>query len=150
MNDNKIVTFKIKGDTYELEIKGTLSELTSEIDNIIFFLKILNEKLQSFGILEEISPEEIPTEEEIEEAPTEEIPVIRPSRSTIENIMALFEQDWGKKPRSVAEVMKALEVNAVPDHPAAVSTYLRRLVKRGFLRRIKKDNLWHYYKLPST
>ncbi len=39
MNDNKIVTFKIKGDTYELEIKGTLSELTSEIDNIIFFLK---------------------------------------------------------------------------------------------------------------
>jgi len=100
--------------------------------------------------LEEISPEEIPTVEEIEEAPTEEIPVIRPSRSTMENIMALFEQDWGKKPRSVAEVMKALEVNAVPDHPAAVSTYLRRLVKRGFLRRIKKDNLWHYYKLPST
>lgn len=142
--------FKIKGNIYEISTEGTLNELKLKIDDVIDFVVELNDKLVAAGIMEEVMPEEeIPTEEEIETAPVQDIPVIKPSRSTMDNIIAIFNTDWGNKPRSVAEVMKALEINAVPDRASVVSTYLRRLVKRGILRRIQLEGLWHYYKIPT-
>jgi len=146
------IILKIKTNLFEISTEGTIDELKLKIDDLIEFIVNLNEKLDEKGIVEEIMPvaeEDIPTEEEIETAPVENIPVIKPSRSTMDNIIAMFNTDWGKKPRSVAEVMKALEINAVPDQASTVSTYLRRLVKRGILRRIQVNGLWHYYKLPT-
>ena len=52
-------------------------------------------------------------------------------------------------PRTVAEVVKALEVNAVPDSVPAVNVYLTRLVQIGILRRIRKEGKWAYFKLPE-
>jgi len=49
----------------------------------------------------------------------------------------------------VAEVVKALEVNAVPDSVPAVNVYLTRLVQIGILRRIRKEGKWAYFKLPE-
>lgn len=142
---NKKYNLKIIGDNFELSTTGELSEIQEKLDEIVEFIEELNLKLGA-----EIITEEIPTEEEVQKAPAEEVPVIKPSRSTMDNIMMLFEQNWGSKPRSAAEVMKALEINAVPENPATVSTYLRRLVKRGILRRIQREGLWHYYKIPET
>lgn len=93
--------------------------------------------------------ESIPSPEEVAVTPTAGIPVIKPSKKTMENLELLFNTPWGRTPRSVAEVMKALEVNAVPDQPSKVALYLARLVSRGKLRRIEKEGKWVYFQVPG-
>ena len=134
---------KIISTNYELSTVGDLPSLESQLDKIFSFVEKLNEK---FGI----EPTEIPTEEELSSVVTEDVPAIKPTRSTTENIRLLFASDWGKKPRTLAEVLKALEINTVPDKAPSVNVALNRLVNTGLLRRIERDGLYHYFKLPST
>ena len=79
-----------------------------------------------------------------------EYPSIKPSRSTTDNLQALFNTPWGQTPRSLSEVSKALEVNGVPDSPSNVTVYLKRLVAKGFLRRILKEGKYYYYRVPES
>lgn len=134
---------------FEISIEGTLSSIYEELDVLTEFTNKVAERLE---IVEEMPPAEleiIPSAEEVARTPTSDIPVIKPSRRTMENLESLFKTPWGRAPRSVAEVMKALEVNAVPDRVETVSTYLRRLVVKGELRRIKREDKWGYFKIPS-
>lgn len=135
----------IKGNSYELSTSGTLSEISSQITEIAEFIQSLNENIG----LADIETFETPTDDEIREAPTDEVPVIRATRSTQENITLLFNTEWGRTPRSSAEVARALEMNAVPDQAGAVSVYLRRLTQRGVLRRIQREGRYHYIVIPE-
>ncbi len=137
--------FKIKGNTYELSVTGSLEFLRTNLEQIKEFIDEVNEIL---GEGERVDIE-TPTEEEILEAPTSEVPVIRVQRSTISNIQSLFDTDWGRTPRSSAEVARALEINAVPDSAGAIGVYLRRLVQRGVLRRIEREGRYHYIRIPD-
>ena len=83
------------------------------------------------------------------EGAPEETPMIKASRSTMDNVQSLFETLWGQRPRTVADVLKALEANAVPDTTTSVAVCLMRLVKRHVLRRTQKSGKWQYYKLPA-
>jgi len=136
-------TLKIIGTNYELMTSGELEELEAQLDRIYAFVETINTR---FGV----ESTEIPTEDEISSVVSEDVPAIKPTRSTTENIRLLFNTDWGKKPRSLAEVMKALEINAVPDKAPSVSIALQRSVKAGILRRIEKEGVYQYYKLPSA
>jgi DNA-binding transcriptional ArsR family regulator len=134
---------------FKIFTEGTISTISKELDALAEFTDKVTEKL---GLVEEVpsaEQESILSPEEVAKIPTADIPVIKPSRRTIENIEALFNTPWGRTPRTVAEVVKALEVNAVPDRVSSVNVYLTRLVQRGVLRRIEKEGKWAYFKLPE-
>jgi len=113
----KVFCLRIKGNSYELSASGSLAELTTSLDDIAEFITKLNNIVET-----EISAEiETPTDEEIRDAPSSEVPIIKATRKSIDNIALLFETEWGRTPRNSAEVAKALDVNAVPDSATAVS-----------------------------
>lgn len=138
----------IKRKGFEIFAEGTLSSIEKELDVLADFTDAVAEKLE---IAEEtpIAEAEVPSPEEISKTPSADVPVIKASHGTTDNLESLFNTPWGRTPRSLAETMKALEVNAVPDRASSVTTYLNRLVQRGKLRRIEKEGKWAYIKLPE-
>jgi hypothetical protein len=136
----------LKGTGYEILAEGTISEISKEIDALRVFQSEVEDKLVTSDIL---IAEEAPSEKEVAETPTADIPAIKPVASNSENIKALFATPWGRTPRSTAEVIKALEVNAIYDRTTTISTYLLRLVKKGELRRIEKEGKWAYFQIPG-
>jgi hypothetical protein len=142
------VKLVVRRKGFEISIEGTISSLLKELEALSEFTDKLSEKLE---VLEEIpvETEGVPSAEELAETPSADIPAISASRSTIGNLESLFNTPWGRTPRILAEVIKALEVNAVPDRPAAISRDLARLVQRGILRRIEKGGKYAYFRLPE-
>ena len=59
-------------------------------------------------------------------------------------IRALMRTDWGKRPRSMSEIKKALEANALHFSKGTLSGTLTTMTKRGELRRVKKEGRWKY------
>jgi hypothetical protein len=79
---------------------------------------------------------------------SDDLPVITPNQGTTENVKAIFATGWGKKRRTVTEINKALDANAVPD-PKHISTVLGRLVSSKYLLRIKEDDTFVYWRNPA-
>ena len=138
----------IKRKGFRILTKGTISSIYKELDALVDFTDSLEEKL---GVLEQESsePEVAVSPEEVAKISTADIPVIKATKRTIDNLQAIFDTPWGRTPRNTAEIMKALEVNAVFDKGASVNVYLLRLVQRGVLRRIEKEGKWVYFKVPE-
>jgi len=134
---------------FRIYTEGTISSISRELDALAEFTEKVAERLEWIEETPSVEPEPTISPEEVAKIPTTDIPVIKPSSSTIRNIEALFNTPWGRTPRTVAEVMKALEVNAVPDRVSSINVYLTRLVQRGVLRRIEKEGKWAYFKLPE-
>jgi hypothetical protein len=139
----------VKRKGFEISAEGTISSISKELAALADFTERVSEKLEIAEELPITEVEPLPSAEEVSKTPTADIPVIKPSKRTMENLESLFNTPWGKTPRSVAEVVKALEVNAVPDRASSVNIYLTRLVQRGILRRIEKEGKWAYFKLPE-
>jgi hypothetical protein len=57
----------------------------------------------------------------------------------------LMETEWGKRPRSMNEIKKALETNALYFSKGTLSGTLTAMVKKGELHRVKEDGRWKYY-----
>lgn len=133
---------------FKIYAEGTIASVYKELEALTDFTESITEKLE---VVEEEAPEAEPvvSREEVANVPTTDIPVIKPSKRTIENLEAIFNTPWGRTPRSIAEVMKALEVNAAFDRIESVNVYLRRLVQKGVLRRIEKEGKWGYFKVPE-
>ena len=149
-NESKLpITLKIKRKGFEISIQGTISMISKELDALAEFTDTVSGKLELSEESTVIEQEAAPSEEEIAKTPTADIPVIKASKSTIDNIAALFDTPWGRTQRTFAEIMKALEVNAVPDTSGAISRDLYRLVQKGKLRRIEKEGKWTYLKRPE-
>lgn len=138
----------IRRKGFQIITKGTISSIYKELDSLADFTESVSETLGTDE--REVSEEETTiSAEEVAKIPTTDIPVIKPSKKTIDNLAAIFNTPWGRTPRSLAEIMKALEVNAVFDRIASVNVYLVRLVQRGVLRRIEKEGKWVYFKVPE-
>lgn len=143
------VKLVIRRKGFKIFTEGTISSIYKELDSLVDFTDKVAEKLE---VAEEIVIEEAEPQvsrEEVEKIPTTDIPAIKSSKSTTENLMSLFDTPWGRTPRTLAEIMKALEVNAVPDKVSSVNVYLRRLIQRGLLRRIEKEGKYVYFRLPE-
>ena len=139
----------IHGRGFEISTEGTMSSISKEIDTLSKFTDQVSEKFASAEQKFVVETEEVPTQEEVASTSATDIPVIKPTKKTIDNLTLLFGTPWGRTPRSLAEVAKALEVNAVPDRIETISTTLIRLVKRGSLRRIQKEGKWVYFHIPA-
>jgi hypothetical protein len=140
----------IKRKGFRISTEGTISAIDKELDALAEFADKVAEKV---GLPEEPStepePESALTPEDVAQVSISDIPSIKPSKRTIESLESLFSTPWGRTPRSVAEVKKALEVNAIYDSVSSVNVYLTRLVQRGKLRRIEKEGKWVYFKIPE-
>ncbi len=134
------VRLNVKSGGLEIWLEGSVENILSKLDEAANLFKQALEKFSAGKVVEAVKPVEGEAE----------YPAIKPSRSTMENLQALFNTPWGQTPRSLSEVTKALEVNGVPDSPSNVTVYLKRLVARGFLRRIPKDGKYYYYRVPEA
>lgn len=133
---------------FRIITKGTISLMYKELDALTDFTESVSERLE---VAEQEPSELAPTisPEEVAKISTADIPVIKRSKKTIDNLEAIFDTPWGRTPRSLAEIMKALEVNAIFDRITSVNVYLVRLVQRGVLRRMEKEGKWVYFKVPE-
>jgi len=138
----------IRRKGFRILTEGTISSIYKELDALTDFTENVTEKLEA-AEEEPSEPEPSVSPEEVAKIPTADIPAIKSSKRTIENLEAIFNTPWGRTPRNTAEVMKALEVNAAFDRVQTVNVYLARLVQRGVLRRIEKDGKWAYFKVPE-
>ena len=157
MGENKDSTEKstlqvkliIRRKGFMVSTEGTIASLYKEIDALADFADKVAGRLE---LVEETSVEEIESpvsREEVEKIPTTDIPAIKASKSTTENLESLFDTPWGRTPRTLAEIMKALEVNAALDRVSSVNVYLRRLIQKGKLRRLEKEGKYVYFRLPE-
>ncbi|RLI26671.1 MAG: hypothetical protein DRO52_02165 [Candidatus Hecatellales archaeon] len=128
------VKLTVRQGGLEIAVEAPVDKLLSGLDSVVELFKRASESFSAtVGVAEE-----------------GEYPSIKPSRSTTDNLQALFNTPWGQTPRSLSEVSKALEVNGVPDSPSNVTVYLKRLVAKGFLRRILKEGKYYYYRVPES
>ena len=143
------VKLVIRRKGFKVFTEGTIASIYKEIDSLADFTDKVAEKLEVLeeSLIEEVVPPV--SREEVEKIPTTDIPAIKSSKSTTENLTLLFDTPWGRTPRTLAEIMKALEVNAVPDKVSSVNVYLRRLVQKGALRRLEKEGKYVYFRLPE-
>jgi hypothetical protein len=92
--------------------------------------------------LKTLSPEgEI---QEFSETDNKSLPKIPPVEGCPGAIRALMGTDWGQKPRSMIEIKRALEANALYFSKGTLSGTLTIMVKRGELRRMKEEGRWKY------
>jgi len=134
------ITFR--SGSLEITARGSISELSKNISSLSKLAKLAQTELLRSS---ETIPEVRASEEEIEQTP----PVIKADKSTIVNLQSLFDTTWGKLPKTLDQITNALEYNAVPDAAGSIGRDLGRLVKRGVLRRIKRDGKWAYFRIPS-
>jgi len=81
-----------------------------------------------------------------EEAPPTEYPPPLGKPSSLKEALTklMVETGWGQKPRSLGEIMTALETNGLYYKKAAVATTLVYLVKSKILRRLGTRGNFQY------
>jgi hypothetical protein len=71
-------------------------------------------------------------------------PNISKPKSCSDGITALLLTEWGKQPRTMAELREALAFNAIYYPEGTFKSTLTKMTKAGKLRRLKKDRLFAY------
>jgi hypothetical protein len=71
-------------------------------------------------------------------------PVLSAGLGCSEAIKTLLTCEWGKQPKSMAEIKNALEANALYFSKGTLSGTLSFLTKQGTIRRFKKMGKWVY------
>ena len=72
------------------------------------------------------------------------IPRIRAVQGCPDALRALMKTDWGGQPRSMKEIKKALDANALYFSKGILSGTLTTMTKRGELQRVKEEGRWKY------
>lgn len=90
--------------------------------------------------------EELASKGEIQRIPgeNESAPRLPPVQGCSDAIRALVGTEWGKQPRSMSEIQRALEANALHFSKGTLSGTLTTMTKRGDLRRVRKSGRWKY------
>lgn len=81
---------------------------------------------------------------EVVEGAEETVPPLGKPSTTTEALSSLFKTDWGKKPRTLSDVMDALQANGLYYRKAAVAKILVDLIKDKQLRRIGSRGSFQY------
>jgi hypothetical protein len=72
------------------------------------------------------------------------VPVLPHVVGCSEAVRKLMETSWWKEPKSMSEIRKSLEANALYFSKGTLSGILTMMVKRGELKRFKEDGRWKY------
>ena len=135
-------TIRIRIGNQEVEIRGNREEALKALDDLP---AIVEKVVKAFeGVSPATHPTPVVSAARIKE-PTDELgyPSIS-SKSSGEAISELLSSEWGKKPRALSEISKALEANALYFPASTLGKSLQRLVNRGKLRRWKTETGYVY------
>jgi hypothetical protein len=72
------------------------------------------------------------------------IPSIPSVQGCSDALRAVMKTDWGRQPRSMKEIKKALDTNGLYFSKGILSGTLTAMTKRGELRRVKEEGRWKY------
>lgn len=131
---NEHTKISVRLGDFEVNLEGTQENVESIMGKRLFdFIRGLQDFVGEVPIAEQ-KKEPKPAEEA---PPTEYPPPLGKPANLSEALTKLMvDTGWGGKPRTLGEIMTALETNAIYYKKAAVATVLVNLVKKGTLRRL--------------
>ncbi len=140
MNDeNKRSRIIVRIGEAQVEIEGEHSNVEKLMGEPIFkFIRGFQK------VVGELPPATTDIPEVPEEPATQFPPQLGKVDAMSEAISMLFKKDWGKKPRSLEEIMNVLEVNGLYYKKAAVATQLVRMMRKKEVRRFGTRGNYKY------
>lgn len=140
---NKHTKVSVQLGDFKVELEGTQGNVEVLMSERLYdFIKGLQSVVGETLIAEETKKEAKVPEET---APTEYPPPLgKPSSLSDALTKLMVETGWGSKPKTLGEIMTALETNTLYYKKAAVATALVHLVKRGTLRRLGTRGSFSY------
>jgi len=136
------LTVRIKLGEFEVEVSGLREEVLSTLDSISEIVGKVSKAFTEAPIPSKIvvgakAPVQAPVVEV-------ELPSIKAPSGVTDAILKLLSTDWGRTPRTLKELVEAMEANAVYYSVGSISGTLTRLTKEGTVRRLKKDLEYAY------
>ncbi|RLG59537.1 hypothetical protein DRN86_04080 [Candidatus Geothermarchaeota archaeon] len=137
MNKENRVEFRIRVGDYEIEVKGSLEDVKDLLERSMGYISKMIAKLPERSYTKEIKGEE---------SIKETLPPIEVSeKESVTSILSkIFSTKWASKPRTLREIIEALESMGLHYPKSTVAVSLMRLAKRNVIRRIKKENIYVY------
>ncbi|MEM0057003.1 MAG: hypothetical protein QXH96_00790 [Candidatus Geothermarchaeota archaeon] len=136
---NRRVKLRLKIGSNELELDAYYDDAVKLVEHLLPYIS--EERIK---LTQKKGEEAVGVEEEKRKQNVPQIP-ITVGESLTSILTRIFSTEWGMMPRSLRDVINALNSYGLyyPDSSVAVS--LNRLVKRGILRRIKsKEGIFQY------
>jgi len=127
-------SFRVKIGKNEVEISGERDAVLKIIEELPRLMETVSEALKTIE------------SEDLAEAPKSssvKVPEVSAS-SCSEAIIQLLSSDWGKQPRTLAELGEALKTNAVYFPSTTISSVLSWLVRKNKIKRWKTDKGYVY------
>ncbi|UCC58548.1 MAG: hypothetical protein JSW14_01100 [Candidatus Bathyarchaeum sp.] len=125
-------SFRVKIGEYEIEISGTRDEVMKTFEE----LPRLMENVQKAF--------ELTKNKETAQSASSAFPSISSSSSCSEAVLQLLASDWGRQPKTLTELGKALKANAVHYPSTTLSGVLAWLVRKNKIKRWKTDKGYVY------
>jgi hypothetical protein len=131
---------KVRIGNMEVELAGAKEEVLATLDDLDL---IMGKVSKAFNA--EVSPSK-PAKAEAG-ASIEKYPNISRTNQCSEAVQSLLGSEWGKTPRAIGELRKAMEANAIFFPKTTLSGVLVWMVKKGTLRRWKDNKRGYLYLL---
>lgn len=135
-------SFRIKINQNEVEISGTQREVLKTIKDLPNLIESVSKAFVKIN--PKISgAEKTPVKVQVVSSaagPSKMYPAIKKAKNCSQGVLKLLETDWGAwRPRTLAEIVEALKINAIHYPSTTLSGVLSWLVKKGKVRRWKTD-----------
>lgn len=116
-----------RGDIY-IRIKGAPNDISEGIDEALDLLEKAAEKLKEKKIEIKVAPTMAP-----------EVPQIAPPTPATcrDAILKLLSTDWGKTPKTLGDIIEAMEINGIYYPKARVASELLSMTRTGMARRLR-------------
>lgn len=131
---------RIRVGKLELELGGDKEEVLSVFDDI----ENIVEKVSEVFEIEDYSDFVVTSSNE------EKYPMIGKVSQCSNAIEAILNTEWGKTPRSISELMEAMEANEIHYPKTTLSGVLYWMVQKSRLRRWKEKRGYLYVLNPRT
>jgi hypothetical protein len=133
---------RLKIGDVEVEIQGTQKEVAEAFNNIDSYTEKFR-KTFSPSTSQATRPRPISDEEFLQ--PTEEVPRIVNPKSKAEAVKQLLVSGWAHSPRTIKEIVDALQISGIFVQSTDISGILTNLVRKGEASRVKTNRGWGYY-----
>ena len=135
-------TLRVKIGDNEIEVGGTREEVMASFDDLQRLVDLVS-KAFAIGVVD------VPAQGSIEHKVPSGFPVILQTSKCSEAVLNLLGTEWGKTPKTLAELKQGMEANAIHFPSSTISGTLNWLVKKARLRRWKGENKKYRYTLVS-
>ena len=135
---------KVKIGEMEVELGGDKAEVLSALDELPGIVEKVSTSFQG-----ESSGHRPRPRKQAENGAPESLPQIPRTTQCSEAVTALLADQWGKTPRTIAELREAMEANAVFFPKTTLSGVLVWMVKKGTVRRWKDKKRGYLYTMNT-